>query len=63
MVLPWFAKKEGYTIKINGQLFYLDASTSLQVSDIVCPFIYSSRFFYINSNYINPQPCVSQLHL
>lgn len=31
MTLPWTVGKDGYTTKINGQLFHVDASTSLQV--------------------------------
>lgn len=32
MTLPWIVDKDGYTTKINGQLFHVDASTSLQVN-------------------------------
>lgn len=32
MTLPWTVTNTGYVTKINGQLFHVDASTSLQVS-------------------------------
>ena len=31
LTLPWEVEPNGYTTKINGQLFHVDASTSLQV--------------------------------
>ena len=29
--IPWIVKEEGYTIKVDGQLFLVEASTSLSV--------------------------------
>ncbi|XP_042881836.1 transmembrane protein KIAA1109 homolog isoform X7 [Penaeus japonicus] len=35
MTLPWIVGKDGYTTKINGQLFHVDASTSLQYRSLL----------------------------